>query len=293
MWQHRISLAVKFSSLLTILRRLITAFQHWHLECECVLLIWWLQRVMIQWPLYLQMSLQRQKRVQSWGAMDSGISSNGRGTLAATKERTLVVYMYDRSDPVYANNLNYFIKRGMSSGDGLDYIFVVQNADNPQASMTSHLSWHFPPWSCLKSPLWNPLRLATSTIFSENAVFVSQTYIWHPANLWRLSQCDSCSDMLHAVSAWRVFPYLWESLQWDTPQPGLLQIWMCNESVHSAGSQFFATTSHQCQVVLLTATELRIWHRPLGRALCLWRHQEGWLQLLHPIDLKSQRAFHP
>lgn len=80
------------------------------------------------------MSLQRQKRAQSWVAMDSGISSNGRGTLAANKERILVVYIYDRKDPVYSNNLNYFIKRGMSTGDGLDYIFIVQNADNPQAS---------------------------------------------------------------------------------------------------------------------------------------------------------------
>ena len=64
--------------------------------------------------------------------LDSEISSNGRGTLAATKERTLVVYIYDRSDPVYQNNLNYFLKRGISSGDGCDYIFIVQNADNPQ-----------------------------------------------------------------------------------------------------------------------------------------------------------------
>lgn len=75
--------------------------------------------------------------MQSWSMLDSEISSNGRGTLAATKERTLVVYIYDRSDPVYQNNLNYFLKRGISSGDGCDYIFIVQNADNPQVNFAA------------------------------------------------------------------------------------------------------------------------------------------------------------
>ena len=79
--------------------------------------------------------------MQPW-SMDSEISSNGRGTLAATKERTLVVYIYDRSDPVYQNNLNYFLKRGISSGDGCDYIFIVQNADNPQVKLLCCIFLH-------------------------------------------------------------------------------------------------------------------------------------------------------
>lgn len=82
--------------------------------------------------------------------MDSEISSNGRGTLAATKERSLVVYIYDRSDPVFTNNLNYFIRRGIAGGESCDYVFIVQNAENPQASFSGTLSmpWSNPHWVC-------------------------------------------------------------------------------------------------------------------------------------------------
>jgi len=78
--------------------------------------------------------------MQAWSESETGgnrfgggrISSNGRGTLAATREKTLVVYLYDRSDPVYQNNLNYFLRQAIPGWDGCDYVFVTQGADNPQ-----------------------------------------------------------------------------------------------------------------------------------------------------------------
>ena len=41
-------------------------------------------------------------------------------------DATLVVYLYSISDPVYLNNLNYFIRRGVAANDGCEYIIVVQ-----------------------------------------------------------------------------------------------------------------------------------------------------------------------
>ena len=62
--------------------------------------------------------------------------SGGRGTLAAELERTLVVYLHSNSDPVYQNNMNYFIKHGILANDGCDYILVMQGLDSPQVRIS-------------------------------------------------------------------------------------------------------------------------------------------------------------
>ena len=68
-------------------------------------------------------------RSQSWAGADSKIMSMGRGTLAMSRsERILVVYLYDRSDPVSENNMNYFVKQALDGHDGCDYVFIVRGA---------------------------------------------------------------------------------------------------------------------------------------------------------------------
>lgn len=64
------------------------------------------------------------------GTMTGHKTSSGRGTLADVHEKTLVVYLYSRTDPVYQNNIKYFISHGMSANDGCDYIVVLQGADS-------------------------------------------------------------------------------------------------------------------------------------------------------------------
>ena len=53
------------------------------------------------------------------------------------KEPTLVIYLYSHSDPVYQNNLQYFIRRGVSRDDGNDYVFVIQEGEGSQVSTGS------------------------------------------------------------------------------------------------------------------------------------------------------------
>ena len=53
------------------------------------------------------------------------------GLSLATADDTLVMYTYSNSDPEYERNLHFFVKYGMSYGDGCDYVVIVQGACGP------------------------------------------------------------------------------------------------------------------------------------------------------------------
>ena len=75
-------------------------------------------------------------RSQSWAGADSKIMSMGRGTLAMSRsERILVVYLYNRSDPVSENNMNYFVNQALDGHDGCDYVFIVRGAGDAQVGI--------------------------------------------------------------------------------------------------------------------------------------------------------------
>ena len=77
------------------------------------------------------------RKTQSYSMTATSRSgSGGRGTLAAELERTLVVYLHSNSDPVYQNNMNYFIKHGILANDGCDYVLVMQGLDSPQVRIS-------------------------------------------------------------------------------------------------------------------------------------------------------------
>ena len=63
------------------------------------------------------------------------VRENGRlaalGVSLATAADTLVMYTYSNSDPEYERNLRFFVKYGMSEGDGCDYVVIVQEACGP------------------------------------------------------------------------------------------------------------------------------------------------------------------
>ena len=60
----------------------------------------------------------------------------GRGTLATGRsERILVVYLYDREDPVSDNNMNFFVKQALDGHDGCDFVFIVRGAGNAQVTL--------------------------------------------------------------------------------------------------------------------------------------------------------------
>ena len=50
------------------------------------------------------------------------------GVSLAPAADTLVLYTYSNSDPQYERNLHFFVKHGLSEGDGCDYLFIVQQA---------------------------------------------------------------------------------------------------------------------------------------------------------------------
>ncbi len=50
------------------------------------------------------------------------------GVSLAPAADTLVIYTYSNSDPQYERNLHFFVKHGLSEGDGCDYVFIVQQA---------------------------------------------------------------------------------------------------------------------------------------------------------------------
>ena len=65
------------------------------------------------------------------------VRENGRlaalGVSLASAADTLVMYTYSNSDPEYERNLHFFVKHGMSEGDGCDYVIIVQEACGPLA----------------------------------------------------------------------------------------------------------------------------------------------------------------
>lgn len=120
------------------------------------------------------------------------VRENGRlaalGVSLATAADTLVMYTYSNSDPEYERNLQFFVKYGMSEGDGCDYVVIVQEACGPLVWPTLH---HFEticrPLSVLcmvqgdklfgSSPL-PQLPQNARYVFHENRCFDWGTFGW-------------------------------------------------------------------------------------------------------------------
>eukprot|EP01023_Acetabularia_acetabulum_P067271 TRINITY_DN9240_c0_g1_i4.p1 TRINITY_DN9240_c0_g1~~TRINITY_DN9240_c0_g1_i4.p1 ORF type:complete len:416 (-),score=42.65 TRINITY_DN9240_c0_g1_i4:643-1866(-) len=46
------------------------------------------------------------------------------------REPVVVMYVFSNTDPEYAENLNFFVREAVRPDDGIDYIFVIQYADD-------------------------------------------------------------------------------------------------------------------------------------------------------------------
>eukprot|EP01026_Neomeris_dumetosa_P033245 TRINITY_DN2648_c1_g2_i2.p1 TRINITY_DN2648_c1_g2~~TRINITY_DN2648_c1_g2_i2.p1 ORF type:complete len:379 (-),score=31.30 TRINITY_DN2648_c1_g2_i2:28-1068(-) len=46
------------------------------------------------------------------------------------KDRILVMYIFSNTDPVYAKNLEFFVREAVRVDDGCDYVFVVQEGED-------------------------------------------------------------------------------------------------------------------------------------------------------------------
>ena len=57
----------------------------------------------------------------------SGRTNTGRA-------HTLVIYVFSKTDTEYENNMRFFLRWGVSEGDGCDYIFIIQTGEGLKVS---------------------------------------------------------------------------------------------------------------------------------------------------------------
>ena len=66
-------------------------------------------------------------RRQGWGGTQLAAGSGASG-----KAHTLVVYVFSQTDTEYESNMRFFLRWGVSDGDGCDYIFIIQTGEGTQ-----------------------------------------------------------------------------------------------------------------------------------------------------------------
>lgn len=67
---------------------------------------------------------------------EDGSSSAAAKTPVHLQSDTFVMYAFSDTDPEYLANLEFFVRHGISEGDGCDYIFVIQKeTDKPVPSL--------------------------------------------------------------------------------------------------------------------------------------------------------------
>lgn len=72
----------------------------------------------------------------AWGSQLSRLQNRFRSTSTARSSDVLVMYIFSNTDPLYLDNLKFFLREGVHADDGCEYIFVVNRS--PDEEVRSH-----------------------------------------------------------------------------------------------------------------------------------------------------------
>ena len=73
----------------------------------------------------------------AWGSQLSQLQQHFRSTSTARGSDVLVMYIFSNTDPLYLDNLKFFLREGVHANDGCEYIFVVNRSPEEEVAPLS------------------------------------------------------------------------------------------------------------------------------------------------------------